>query len=195
MAPPRIEIVGAMYHVNSKSVDGVRLFVDDDDRNMFLRMLGVQAQRSDWCVYAYSLMRNHFHVLIKIRKPTLSSGFQRLKSLYAREYNRRYGRRGALWQCRFHDSMVETDAHLYEAIRYIALNAPNANAAESAEAWAWCSYGAAIGVVPPDPIVDEKELHRLFGATPDQARPALKAYVDERDPRLRLGQTRVRLRG
>src|ERR1700748_1573066 len=106
MAPPRIEIVGATYHVNSNAVDGVKLFVNDDDRVTFLRMLRAETRRSEWSVLAYSLMRTHFHVLLTIKKPTLSSGFQRLKSLYAREYNRIYGRRGALWQRRFYDAIV-----------------------------------------------------------------------------------------
>lgn len=194
MAPPRIELIGQTYHVNSESVDGTKLFVDEDDRIMFLRMLRAEARRSDWCVLAYSLMTNHFHVLLELRKLTLSSGFQRLKSLYAREYNRRHGRRGALWQRRFHDTMVGGEAHLYEAIRYIALNAPRANAAPSPEAWEWCGYGSAVGLYAPDPIVEERELLRLFGTSPKLAREELRAYVEERDSRVRLGQTRVRLR-
>ena len=194
MAPPRIEIVGATYHVNSNAVDGVRLFVNDDDRITFLRMLGAETVRSDWTVLAYSLMRTHFHVLLTINKPTLSSGFQRLKSLYARGYNRLYCRRGALWQRRFYDAIVDSEAHLYESIRYIALNAPRANAAPTAEAWQWSGYGAAIGAYASDPIVDEKELLRLFGTRPKEAREALREYVEEHDSRVRRGQTRVRLK-
>jgi putative transposase len=194
MAPPRIEVVGHTYHVNSKSVDGTKLFVDEDDRVTFLRMLRAEARRSDWCVLAYSLMTTHFHVLLELRKLTLSSGFQRLKSLYAREYNRRHGRRGALWQRRFYDAMVDGEAHLYESIRYIALNAPRANACPTPEAWQWCGYGSAIGLYPRDAIVDEEELLRLFGTSPKRAREELRAYVEERDSRVRLGQTRVSLR-
>lgn len=193
MAPPRIEIVGQTYHVNSNSVDGTKLFVDEEDRLAFLRMFRAEAHRSDWCVLAYSLMTTHFHVLLELRKLTLSSGFQHLKSLYAREYNRRHGRRGALWQKRFQDTMIGGEAHLYEAIRYIALNAPRANACPSPEAWEWCGYGAAIGLYAPDPIVEEQELLRLFGTSTKRARDELRAYVEERDSRVRLGQTRVRL--
>src|SRR4051812_4465851 len=110
-----------------------------------------------------------------------------------RSYNRRHGRRGALWQRRFHDSIVEAEPHLYESIRYVALNPPRANMCARPEDWPWASYGAAIGVVPADPIVDEAELLCLFGTCPDDARKTLKAMVEERDPRIRVGQTRVRL--
>lgn len=189
MAPPRIEVVDFIYHVNSNAVDGTRLFRDDIDRLAFRTLLEKESVRSDWCVLAYSLMTTHFHVLLRLRKLTLSSGFQHLKSVYARSHNRRHGRRGALWQRRFYDSIVETEPHLYEAVRYIALNAPRANACRRAEEWPWASYGAAIGVVPTDPIVDETELLALFGTRRDDARVTLRAMVEELDPRIRLGQT------
>jgi REP-associated tyrosine transposase len=191
MAPPRIEQIDAVYHVNGKAVDGAKLFRDDEDRSSFLGLLADQAQKSDWCILGYSLMTTHYHLILKLRELTLSRGFQRMNSMYARSYNRRHSRRGALWQRRFFDSIVETDRHLYEAIRYVALNASQANACRAPEDWPWSNYGAAIGVVPPDPLVDETELLRLFDSRPNVARRALKAMVEELDPRKRRGQTRV----
>lgn len=193
VAPPRVEVVGAIYHVNGKAVHGTNLFVDESDRALFLRMLRTQARRSEWCVLAYSLMTTHFHLLLRLENTTLSSGFHRFNSLYARIYNRRHGRRGALWQRRFFDTIVETEGHLFEAIRYIALNAPRARACDAAEEWPWCGYGAAIGYAPPDPLVNERELLRFFGSRPEEAREHLRAFVEESDPRKRLGQTGVRL--
>jgi REP element-mobilizing transposase RayT len=193
MAPPRIEIAGAVYHVNSKSVHGASLFADESDRALFLRLLNTEAHQSEWCVFAYSLMTNHFHLLLRLEKPTLSSGFQRLNSRYARLYNRRHGRRGALWQRRFFDSMVETEGHFYEAIRYIALNAPRAQLCERPEEWPWSGYGSALGVYPRDPLVNETELLGLFAPDPDEARRRLRSFVEEADPRARFGQTPVRL--
>jgi putative transposase len=193
MAPPRFEIVGAIYHVNGKAVHGIKLFADESDRALFIRLLVMQARKSGWCVLAYSLMTSHFHVLLRLDKPELSSGFQRLNSVYARLYNKRHGRRGALWQRRYFDSVIESESHLYEAIRYIALNAPRAHACEAAEEWPWCGYGASIGTAPPDPLVDEAELLRLFGSSRKEARERLRWFVEEADPRARFGQTRVRL--
>lgn len=189
MAPPRFQEVGKTYHVNVKCVDGAKLFRDDTDRSTFLRMLRRESRRSEWSVLAYTLMSNHFHVLLTLNKLTLSSGFHRLNSMYAREYNRCHSRRGALWQRRFWDRAIETERHLYEAIRYIALNAPRANACEAPEDWPWASYGAAIGVCDPDPIVDEGALLELFGSRPAEARANLRAMVDELDPRKLRGQT------
>lgn len=191
MAPPRIEIVGGIYHVNSKSVHGTRLFADESDRALFLRMFGAESRRSEWCVLGYTLMTNHFHALLRLEKISLSRGFQALNSLYARLYNRRHGRRGALWQSRFFDTIAETEGHLYEVVRYIALNAPRAELCDRPEDWPWSSYGSAIGCAPPDAIVNERELLRLFAPDPDEARRRLKSFIDDADPRARLGQTGV----
>src|SRR6266516_709158 len=190
MAPPRIEQVDMTYHVNGKAVDGTKLFRDDFDRLGFIELVHDQALLSDWCILGYSLMTTHYHLILKLRKLTLSSGFQRLNSVYARRYNRRHDRRGALWQRRFFDSIVETDTHLYETIRYVALNAPRANVCVAPEEWPWSNYGSSIGVAGTDPLVDEAELLRLFGKCPEDARRTLRAIVEEVDPRNRRSQTR-----
>jgi putative transposase len=191
MAPPRIEIAGCMYHVNAKAVQGTNLFRDDVDRLDFLARLAKEARASDWTLLAYSLMSTHYHVLLRINKLTLSSGFRRLNGDYSKNYNRRHDRRGALLQRRFFDSQIESDSHLLEVVRYIARNATRANLVESPEEWAWCSYGSAIGLESRDPIVDEEAILGLFGTSPALARKRLRAFVDEPDPRRRRGLTSV----
>jgi REP-associated tyrosine transposase len=192
MAPPRIENVGSIYHVNGNAVDGTRLFVDEVDRLSFLSLLEREAALSDWCVLAYTLMTTHYHMLFRLENTTLSSGFRRLNSMYARRYNLRHDRRGALWQRRFHDSIIEVEGHLFETIRYIALNPPRANMCRKPEDWAWSSYGSAVGLHPPDPLVDEHELLGLFGTRRQASREWLRRYVEEADLRERRRQTMVR---
>lgn len=188
----RIEVPGGLYHVNANALHSMALFRDEFDRLRFIEMLADQVERSAWTILMYSLMTTHYHVLFRLHETTLSSGFQRLQSLYARSYNRRYKRRGVVWQKKFHDELVESEGHLYETIRYIAHNATRANICERPEEWPWCSYGSAIGLYPPDPLVDEHELLSLFGPNPDVARRRLRAYVDEANPRERWRQRRLR---
>ncbi len=183
--PIRVEAPGYAYHVTANAIDGCRLFRDDEDRQGFLVLLARELRRSSWTCFAYSLMGTHYHLLIRLEKCTLSSGFQHLNSAYARSFNSKYGRRGALWQRRFHDVLVESDNHLLELNRYIAWNAPRVNLATRPEEYPWCSYGAAIGVVPPDPLIDEGELLALFGTSTALARRRLREFVEERDPRKR----------
>jgi putative transposase len=182
---PRIEFPGATHHVNAKAVDGCKAFRDDYDRFVFLKLLAGELERSQWILLAYSLMGTHYHLLVRTSERGLSSGFQRLNAGHARTYNQHHRRRGALWQRRFHDSLVETDFHLLEAVRYIALNAVRAGICERPEDYAWCSYGAAVGEHQPDELVDEAALLGLFGMTPARARQRLREFVAEGDPRRR----------
>ena len=187
----RIEEVGAYYHVNANALNDMPLFRDDVDRMRFLELLEEEVERSEWTILEYTLMTTHYHVLLQLKKATLSSGFQRLQSRYARRYNRRHNRRGPLWLRRFYDVMPLSDRHLFEVVRYIALNAPRAGMVAAAEEWPWCSYGAAIGVHTPDPIVDAKALLELFAARPALARERLRKFVEEKDPRERWRQSKL----
>jgi REP element-mobilizing transposase RayT len=188
----RIEEPGAMYHINANALDGMSLFRDDVDRELFYNLLADEIAESEWTLLEYTLMTTHYHLLLQIDKCTLSSGFKRLQSRFARRYNKRHGRRGVVWMQRFHDELIESDRHLFETVRYVALNAPRARMVEAAEDWPWCSYGSAIGVYPADPIVDERALLSLFAPDPVVARRRLRAFVEERDPRVRWRQTRLR---
>jgi REP element-mobilizing transposase RayT len=188
----RLEEAGLTYHINANAVDRVPLFRDDIDRMRFFELFAEEVEASEWTILDYTFMTTHYHVLLTLKRCTLSSGFHRLQSRYARAYNRRHARRGVVWQKRFHDELVESDRHFFEAVRYIALNAPRAGLAETAEAWPWCSYGAAIGAYPADPLVDERALLERFSHDVASARRKLRAYVEEKDPRERWRLTRVR---
>jgi REP element-mobilizing transposase RayT len=188
----RFEQAGSTYHINANAVDGMTLFRDDVDRERFYNLLADQIVDSHWTLLEYTLMSTHYHLLLRIEKPTLSSGFKRLQSRYARAYNRRHERRGVVWLKRFDSVLIESERHLFEVVRYIALNAPRAKMVEAPESWPWCSYGSAIGAYPADPIVNEKELLALFAREPRVARRVLREFVEEKDPRKRWRQTLVR---
>jgi putative transposase len=177
--------------VTQHGVDDRKIFRDDADRARFVTLLEQEVERSAWTCLAYSLMSTHYHLLVRLQKCTLSSGFQHLNGRYAQAYNLRHGRRGHLFESRFRDVIVETDAHRYEATRYIHLNAVRANMCAAPEAHVWSDYASTVGLLPRDPIVDPSVSLELFGEQLDKARKSYAAYVAEADPRVRRGQTRV----
>jgi len=183
--PPRIEVVGGYYHANTKAVDDTQIFRDEVDRLAFLQLLEKVLQRTGWALLEYTVMSTHYHLVVRLREETLSRGFQLLNGSYARWFNKRYGRRGTAWSCRFDSRLLETDGHLREALRYVARNAPRAGLCERPEDWPWCSYGATIDGDPPDQLVDEGELLPLFGAPLPGARERFRQFVEEPDPRKR----------
>jgi putative transposase len=181
--PLRHQVPGYTYHVWANGVDGCKPFRQDSDRESFLLMLADEIVRSGWKCLSYTVLSTHYHLLIELEKPSLSSGMQRLASRYTRDYNGTYERRGALWRERFTTRVMESERQLFETHRYIAWNAPKANMCARPEDYVWCSYGAAIGVRPPDRVVDEVALLEPFGKTPEVARRRLREFVEERDPR------------
>ncbi len=189
----RIEIPGGVYHVNTKAIAGIKAFPDFRHRQKFMDLVGEEIERSCWTCFGYAVVETHYHLVIRIEKLTLSSGFQRLNSRYARWFNLNHGRRGAFWQRRFHDTLVESDSHLLELQRYLAYNAPRAKLSATPEDWPYCNYGSLIGLHGPDPYVEEGEVLALMARNPRRARQLFREFVEERDPRVRR-QTLLRRR-
>jgi REP element-mobilizing transposase RayT len=190
----RLDLAGATYHVTQHGIDDMAIFNDDDDRNCFLRFLGVELVRSRWTCLAYCLMKTHYHLLVRPRKATLSSGFHHLNGRYAQWFNTQHGRRGHVFESRFRDRLVESLAYRCEVARYVHLNPTRALRDMAPEDYPWSDYGSTIGLYPPDPLVNARIALAPFGSNLAQARASYRAYVEERDVRVRRGQTRVRPR-
>ena len=74
--PWRIEYEGAYYHVLSRGNERRDIFYDDKDRHLFLGTLTEVSDRFDVDVFAYVLMSNHYHVLLKTNRSNLSKAMQ-----------------------------------------------------------------------------------------------------------------------
>jgi len=80
--PLRIEYDGALYHVTSRGNERKRVFQDDHDRELFLNTLSQVNERFNWICHAYSLMDNHYNLVIKTPDGNLSSGMRQLNGVY-----------------------------------------------------------------------------------------------------------------
>jgi putative transposase len=178
--PPRIQLGGATYHVSSKSSAKRPIFLDRSDRELFMSILAMVVRRHSWSCTAYCLMTTHYHLLVKTPKPDLAAGMQRLNGFYASSFNHRHGTSGHVLGSRYHSELIETDGHLLEACRYIALNPVRAGLCEEPESWGWGSYRAAIGLAPADRTFAVDALLRLFAPEPDRARARLRTFVEDR---------------
>jgi putative transposase len=189
--PLRVNVAGQTHHVTQHAIDDMALFRDDVDRERFLELLGDEVIRSEWTCLGYCLMKTHYHLLVRPRVTSLSSGFQRLNSRYARAFNRRHGRRGHVFEDRFRDRPIESEPHRLEAARYIHLNAPRAMAGQPPETYPWCDYGSTIGLYAADLVVDPRAALEPFGTDLKEARLNYRTYVEEADRRVRRRQTGV----
>ena len=78
--PLRIQYPGAVYHVMARGNHGQEIFADDADRKRFLETLGEACQRAGWCVHAYVLMGNHYHLLVETPEGNLVAGMKWLQT-------------------------------------------------------------------------------------------------------------------
>jgi putative transposase len=185
----RIDEPGVSYHVWINGVAGMAIFRDVDDKDFMLQLLRDEVETSSWCCLEYAVMSTHYHVFLRLRKATLSSGFQRINVRYARYFNDKYGKRGHVFDARFHSKIAEGLFAQLETIRYVALNPVNANICRFPEEYAWSGYGSTIGRYADDEIIDVSAMRALFGS-----RAAYRRYVEEPDERARWGQARPRPR-
>lgn len=97
----RIHIPGIFQHVMARGIEGRDLFSDDEDRNVFLHLLEITLKRFEYSCFAWALMNNHYHLLLRISDKPIGTMMRQLNSLYARYYGRRHDRKGYLFQDRF----------------------------------------------------------------------------------------------
>jgi putative transposase len=140
--PWRIQYGGAYYHVLSRGNEARDIFFDDGDRKLFLRTLGETSDRFQVDVFAFVLMRNHYHLLLRTNSPNLSRAMQWLGLSYARRLNNRLGRCGHLFQGRFKAMVVESDAYMVELSCYIHRNPLRAKVVKRLIEYRWSSYPA-----------------------------------------------------
>jgi putative transposase len=181
---PRIVAAGATYHLTARGNRRQPIFVDDDDRQLFLRILGDVAQRHRWRCGAYCLLSNHFHLLIEtpVAAEDLACGMHRLNGRYAQWFNDRHEFVGHLFQGRFGSILIEREAHLLEVARYVFLNPVRAGVCELPDQWPWSSYRATIGQVGVPRFLSPDMTLELFGDDRRRARQWLAAFVTDAPP-------------
>jgi REP element-mobilizing transposase RayT len=158
----RIEFEGALYHVLSRGNERRDIFFDDDDRRLFLDTLGDMTQRFEIDVFAYVLLDNHYHLLLRTRRANLSRAMQWFCVTYTNRINARHSRSGHLFQGRFKNMLVQNDAYLLQLSYYIHRNPLRAQMVERLADYRWSSYRAyAYGRQAPDWLDTEVVLSQL----------------------------------
>jgi putative transposase len=144
--PNRSTFPPGAYHLVDRATGGIALFRDVQDRQMLLSLFGFIVKREQWTCLAYCLMSTHWHFVIETPSE-LSRGMQWLKSMYARGFNERHGRFGALFQKRFWSGPIESEEQLERVVVYVTHNPVRAGLCQEAHEWRW-SGGTLSGLDP-----------------------------------------------
>lgn len=134
-----------IYHVILRGINRQIIFEDDEDYQKFLWTIKDTKEKSGYEIYAYCLMSNHIHLLLKEGTEDLGIIFRRIGATYVYWYNWKYSRRGHLFQARYKSEAVETDSYFLTVIRYIHQNPLKAGIVKDITSYPWSSYGEYIG--------------------------------------------------
>jgi len=157
------------------------IFYDDQDRVVFLKTIGEMSERFEIDVFAYVLMGNHYHLLLKTNRSNLSKSMQWLGVTYTRRFNLGHLRSGHLFQGRFKSIIVQNDAYLMRLSCYIHRNPLRAKIVERLADYHWSSYKAyAFGNNAPKWLITKPILSQFKGKDKHKAyREKVQHYAKE----------------
>jgi REP element-mobilizing transposase RayT len=156
------------------------IFYDDRDRLKFLDAIGEMAENYDVDIFAYVLMSNHYHILLRTNRANLSKSMQWLALTYTRRFNNRHSRSGHLFQGRFKSIIVQNDAYLMRLSCYIHRNPLRAGIIGRLIEYPWSSYKAyAYGDKAPEwlmtkPILAQFRVKNKYKAYREKAQKYAK---------------------
>ena len=129
-----------IYHIMLRGINQQNIFVEDEDNVRFIDTLASYQEDIVYEIYAYCLMGNHIHLLMKEGNEAIANTMRRIGVSYAYWYNWQYNRKGHLFQDRFKSEPVEDDAYFLTVLRYIHQNPVKAGLTRDIEACEWSSY-------------------------------------------------------
>ena len=133
-----------IYHIMLRGINQQVIFEDEEDNHKFLEVLNDYKAISGYQLFAYCLMNNHIHLLMKVEQEDLQQIFKRIGGRYVYWYNGKYSRVGHLFQDRYKSEPVETDEYFLTVLRYIHQNPVNAGLTETVDEYQWSSYNEYI---------------------------------------------------
>jgi REP element-mobilizing transposase RayT len=162
---PRVFVDG-LFHLAAHASDTRTLFEADGDRVQFLVLLTTIFARHELTPIAYTLMGNHYHLVLHVPDARMSRAMQQLHTRYSRKHNALHGRTAHLFRAHFSSTHITTDEQLIAAVRYLALNPVSAGVVDDALDWPWSSTRAHAGVEPAMIPLDEAPLRATFDNHP-----------------------------
>ncbi len=180
--PGRVNFEGAVYHVYNRLARGEQAFSEETEAGWFRGLLREVAERDGLTIFAWCLMRNHYHLAVRTGAVSLDRPIRSLQQRVTRRVNARRKVYGPLWQGRYRAKLVEQQRYLDRLVIYIHMNPVTAGLVSDPAEYQWSGHRELLGLTKK-PIVDVDEVLRVFGTTRRAARAAyvrrLKGAVEE----------------
>jgi putative transposase len=138
--PLRIEYDGAWYHVMNRGLERRQIYLCDKDYSFFLRLLKEITEIFMIEIHAFSLMPNHYHLLIHTPQAGLSRAMKHLNGVYTQMFNKDHKRDGPLFRGRYKAQLVDTNEYLSQLMSYIHINPVEAKICNDPKDHKWTSH-------------------------------------------------------
>ena len=127
------------YHIMMRGINRERIFEKEAAKKEILHILAVKVRETDVGIYAYCVMDNHIHLVLKSEPQELAVFMKKLNGSFAMYYNREQRRVGHVFQDRYKSERIEDEEYFWGVIRYIHLNPAKAHLVKNAEDYQWSS--------------------------------------------------------
>ena len=175
----RIDAPDALHHIIIRGIERKAIFKDRHDRDNFLERFGTIITETSTGCYAWVLMTNHVHLLLKTGLAPIATVMRRLLTGHAVQFNRRHKRHGHLFQNRYKSFLCEEEPYLLELVRYIHLNSLRAGVVKDLKGlneYRYCGNSVILGKTQ-QPWQDIEYVLSLFGKKLGPARRGYAAFV------------------
>ncbi|MDR7870749.1 MAG: transposase [Tissierellaceae bacterium] len=174
--PPRYKSDSGIYHIMIRGVNKMNLFQYKYEKLKFLEIVSRMKSQQEYLLYAYCIMDNHAHLLLKEEMEPVSMSMKRIAISYSYYYNKKEDRVGPVFQGRFRSEAIDNDAYLLECIRYIHNNPVKAHMVSNPSDYKFSSYNIYINE-------DKDELELIDSEFPismfsEDKTNALKQFVE-----------------
>ena len=154
--PLRITYPGALYHVTARGNERRKIFLSRANYAKFLSYLTDAVHKYGVILHAFTLMGNHYHLVVETPDANLSAFVHAVNSAYTTYFNIKRKRAGHLFQGRYKSIVIEKDPYLLEVSRYIHLNPVRAGIVQKPEEYALSSYR--VYIFPKEETIVAREL-------------------------------------
>ncbi len=180
--PIRIEYPDAYYHISSRGDGRKEIYREKDDYELFYEILASSVSKYQIIIYAFTLMSNHYHLIIMTPLGNLASCMRYINGLYSQKYNRRHKRVGHVLQGRYKAILIEDESYLLEVIRYIHLNPYRAKMVESIDSYPYSSHQAVIKIKEREKWIEWYNSDWIlshFGERKEEAIESYQRFMEE----------------
>lgn len=178
MRPDRIKYAGAAYHIMNRGAGGKLIYSSDADKHLFLSILQRVRTKYSIDIFAYCLMNNHYHLLVRTPLANISPAMCLLNGYYAKRFNFKNRIKGPLFGGRFLSPIVVSDPYLLQASKYIHLNPVAAGMVAHPKEYFWSSYRYFSSAYTKCSWLSYDEILEYFGSSRETACRNYQQFVN-----------------